>query len=56
MLSGGFRRAEMLRGIELRLDRGDDGLGDFVLTANIGKAAVVALGRVAAARDIVDAR
>jgi hypothetical protein len=49
---------EIFRGIELRLDCGDDGLGDLVLHCeNVGEIAVVALRQnVAAGGDIVKLR
>ena len=50
--------AKILRGIELRLDRGDDGLGDLVLhREHVGEVAVVALRPdVAAGGDVVELR
>ncbi len=50
--------AEILRGIELRLDRRDDGLGDFVLHGeHVGEVAVVALRPdMAAGGDVVELR
>ncbi len=50
--------AKILRGIKLRLDRGDDGLGDLVLHGeHIGEVAVVALRPdVAAGGDVVELR
>ena len=59
MLSGGFAlRAEILRGVKLRLDGGDDGLGDLVLHGeHVGEVAVVALGpEMAAGGDVVELR
>ncbi len=50
--------AEILRRIELRLDRGDDGLGDLVLDReHVGELAVVALRPdVAAGRHVIELR
>ena len=50
--------AEILRGVELRLDRGDDRLGDLVLhREHVGEVAVVALRPdVAAGGDVVELR
>ena len=50
--------AEILGGIELRLDRGDDGLRDLVLhREHVGQIAVVALGpQMTAGDDIVELR
>ena len=51
-------RAKTLRGVELRLDRSDDSLGDFVLHGkDVGDAAVVALGpEMAAGGGVVELR
>ena len=47
--------AEILGGVELRLDRGDDGLGDLVLhREHVGEIAVVALRPEMAAGGDVD--
>ena len=50
--------AKTLGGIELRLDRGDDRLGDLVLhREDVGKLAVVSFGpEMAAGRDVVELR
>ena len=49
---------EILRGVKLRFDRGNDGLGDLVLhREDVLDAAIVALGPdVAAGRNIVELR
>ena len=59
MLSGGFALgAEIFGGVKLRLDRGDDRLGDLVLHGeHVGEVAVVALGpEMAAGGDVVELR
>ena len=50
--------AKAFRGIELRLDRGNDGLGYAVLNGkHVGEVAIVVLGPdVAAGRDVVELR
>ena len=50
--------AEIFRGVKLRLDRGDDGLGDLILHGeHVGDVAIVALRPdVAAGCDVVELR